>query len=236
MSPDPAGPLAAIEDAVVACRRCPRLVDWRETAPERAPRALRGDVYWARPVPGWGDPRARIYVLGLATSANGGNRTGRPFTGNPTADRLMAVLHSAHLASQPTSRERDDGLKMRDVWMGSAVRCAPPQNRPTAQEQRNCLPFLEAELRALVRLRVVLALGRLAWDRALKLLNDGPSVRFAHGAEQPTEMGITVLGSYHPSPQNMNTGRLTVTMLDAVVARAVAVANCGSSGTASPDT
>lgn len=225
MSRDLAGRLGAIEDAVVACRRCPRLVEWRETAPERAPRALRGGVYWARPVPGWGDSQARIYVLGLATSANGGNRTGRPFTGNPTADWLMAALHGAGLASQPTSRERGDGLTMRDVWMGSAVRCAPPQNRPTAQEQSNCLPFLEAELQALVRLQVVLALGRLAWGRAIELLTDGPAARFAHGAEQPTGTGVTVLASYHPSPQNTNTGRLTVAMLEAVVARAVTLAN-----------
>ena len=204
---------------IVACRRCPRLVGWREAVAVAPPPRFRDASYWARPVPGYGDQQARMYVLGLAPSAHGGNRTGRSFTGNPTADWLVAALYRAGLASQPTSEHRADGLMLDGVWMGSAVRCAPPQNRPTAAERERCLPYLAAELTALQRLRVVLTLGQFAWRCATELLAPDARPRFAHGAELAAAGGLTILASYHPSRQNTNTGRLTEAMLDAVVQR-----------------
>ena len=216
--------LSQLETEIVGCRRCPRLVSWRESASARAPRALRGQEYWARPVPGFGDPEARLYVLGLAPSANGGNRTGRSFTGNPTADWLIAALYRAGLVNQPFSRHREDGLRCDGVRVGSAVRCAPPQNRPSAQERDACAPFLRAEVAALSDLRVILALGRFAWDCALRTFATGPVVRFGHGAEQALSSGQTLVASYHPSPQNVNTGRLTEAMFDQVLARACVLA------------
>ena len=205
---------------IVGCRRCSRLVAWREAAPLHPPPSLQGSRYWAKPVPGFGDPAARIYALGLAPSAHGGNRTGRSFTGNPTADWLVAALYRAGLANQTTSEHRGDGLVLRGVWMGSAVRCAPPQNRPTALEKAACLPFLHAELSALRELRVVLALGQFAWRCAVESLADRPFATFGHGAQQTTRSGLRILGSYHPSPQNTNTGVLTTAMLAEVIERA----------------
>ncbi len=217
--------LGDIEAAIVGCCRCPRLVCWREQASTQAPRAFADDRYWSRPVAGFGDPHARIYALGLATSAHGGNRTGRAFTGNPTAEWLVAALHRAGLANQATSTHRGDGLVLRGVWMGSAVRCAPPQNRPTATERATCLPYLDAELAALVDLRVILTLGQFAWRCAVELLTDRPFPKFAHGAEYRTSSGQILLASYHPSRQNTNTGRLTQSMLDDVVQRASQLAS-----------
>jgi len=212
--------LRDIGEAIVSCGRCSRLVRWREQAEAYAPRVYAQENYWARPVPGFGDPGARVYALGLATSAHGGNRTGRAFTGNPSADWLVGALHRAGLANQPTSTYRADGLELHGVWMGSAVRCAPPQNRPTAAERASCVPYLQAELDALIELRVLLTLGQFAWRCALELVADRPFPKFAHGAEHPGRDGLVVLAAYHPSPQNTNTGRLTAAMLDEVVQRA----------------
>ncbi len=216
-----AAALAAVEREIVACTRCPRLVAWRGEVAARPPARFAGQVYWARPVPGFGDPAARIYVLGLATAAHGGNRTGRAFTGNPTADWVVRALHRAGLANQPVSEHADDGLRLRGVWFGSAVRCAPPGNRPTAEERDACLPYLSAEVAALPELRVVLCLGAFAWGAALHWAGVRPRPRFGHGVEHRLGSGLVLLGSYHPSRQNTSTGVLTESMLDAVVGRAV---------------
>ena len=209
---------------IVACRACPRLVAWREEAAARPPRRFRGQRYWALPVPGFGDPGARLLVVGLAPAAHGGNRTGRVFTGDASGDFLFAALHRAGFASQPVSVSRDDGLVLRDTWIAAAVRCAPPDNRPTPLEFANCLPFLAREIAALEDLRVVLALGALAWRSALEALevNDvaipRPRPAFAHGAR--VVLGrVTLFGSYHVSQQNTNTGRLTRAMFDSVLKR-----------------
>ena len=222
--------LEAIEREVVACVRCPRLVAWREQAAREAPRRFAGERYWARPLPGFGDPNARILVLGLAPAANGGNRTGRIFTGDASGDFLWAALHRAGLASQPTSTARDDGLRATDCWVTAAVKCAPPDNKPLPSERGNCAPYLVRELAALERVRVVLALGAFAWAAALSTLAaleapiPTPKPRFGHAAE--ARVGEwTLLGSYHPSQQNTFTGKLTPAMLDAVIRRASALAN-----------
>jgi len=222
--------LAAIEGEVVACVRCPRLVAWREEAAREAPRRFAGEPYWAKPLPGFGDPRASILILGLAPAANGGNRTGRIFTGDASGDFLWAALHRAGLASQPTSTSREDGLGAIDCWVTAAVKCAPPGNKPLPSERGNCAPYLVRELAALDNLRVVLALGSFAWDAALSTLaatgapTPKPKPRFGHGAEAIVGR-YTLLGSYHPSQQNTFTGVLTPAMLDAVVARANAIAH-----------
>jgi uracil-DNA glycosylase family 4 len=209
---------------IVSCRACPRLVAWREEAAARPPRRFRGQRYWARPVPGFGDPGARLLVVGLAPAAHGGNRTGRVFTGDASGDFLFAALHAAGFASQPVSVSREDGLAMRDAWIAAAVRCAPPDNRPTPLEFATCRPFLVREFAALENLRVVLALGALAWRSALEALEENeaaiprPRPAFAHGAQ--VDLGrVTLFGSYHVSQQNTNTGRLTRAMFDAVLKR-----------------
>jgi len=219
---------------VVVCRRCPRLVEWRERAAEEAPRRFAGRAYWARPLPGFGDPEARILVLGLAPAANGGNRTGRIFTGDSSGDFLWAALHRAGLASQPMSTHRDDGLRAIDCWVTAAVKCAPPANKPLPSERGNCAPYLVRELAALETVRVVLALGAFAWDAALSTLAalgedpPRPKPRFGHGAE--VRVGRwTLLGSYHPSQQNTFTGVLTPAMLDAVLGRARQLGGVGVS-------
>lgn len=217
--------LLEITERVVACRACPRLVAWREAAAADPPRRYRGQEYWTRPVPGFGDPRARLFIVGLAPAAHGGNRTGRVFTGDSSGDFLFAALHRSGFANQALSVSREDGLELRDVFIAAAVRCAPPDNRPTPAEFRRCEPFLVEEIGALPRVSVVLALGALAWSAALRALAahgkpvPRPAPAFAHGAE--TRLGDTILlGSYHVSRQNTNTGRLTPAMLDAVLARA----------------
>lgn len=216
--------LAALADEVVSCRVCPRLVAFREYAGAHPKRGYAGERYWSRPVPGFGDERAVVYVLGLATSAHGGNRTGRAFTGNETADWLVAALHRAGLASQPTSVRWGDGLRLGGAWMASAVRCAPPADRPTAAERRACARFLDAELALLTGVRVIVCLGALAWHAAADWAGARPRPRFGHGHEHPAGAGRTLLGCYHPSPQNTRTGRLTAAMLDGVLARAVELA------------
>jgi uracil-DNA glycosylase family 4 len=225
--------LAALSAEVVACRRCPRLVDWRERVAAEKRAAFADETYWGRPVAGFGDPRARILVLGLAPAAHGGNRTGRVFTGDRSGDWLFAALWRCGLANQPASRSRDDGLELRDAYVTAAVRCAPPANKPLPEERERCAPYLLRELELLRGLRAVVCLGAFAWDAALRAraaLGEPPPrprPRFGHGAELPGEPW-PLLGSYHPSQQNTFTGRLTEPMLDAVLLRARELAGLGS--------
>jgi uracil-DNA glycosylase len=212
-----------------ACRRCPRLVAWREQVARERRAAYAYEHYAAHPVAGFGDPAARVLVLGLAPAAHGGNRTGRIFTGDRSGDFLFAALHRAGFANQPTSTAREDGLRVRNAWIAAAVRCAPPANRPTSTERDACLPWSVAELELLGDIRVALCLGAFAWDAALRLRaarggdaavrgRRGPRPRFAHGAEDVGEP-FTLVGCFHPSQQNTFTGRLTAEMIDAVLLR-----------------
>jgi uracil-DNA glycosylase family 4 len=220
--------LAHLTEEIVRCRRCPRLVDWRERVAVDPPRRYVGDDYWARPVPGFGDADAGVLVVGLAPAAHGGNRTGRIFTGDRSGDWLFASLHRTGFANQPTSVHRGDGLRLRGLYLAAVNRCCPPGNRPTPRERDNCLPYLVRELELLKPVRVVVALGSFAWDgvqRATVALGHArprPRPRFGHGAE--AQIGpYVLLGSYHPSQQNTFTGVLTEEMLDAVFLRARAV-------------
>ncbi|MEX0873660.1 MAG: uracil-DNA glycosylase [Actinomycetota bacterium] len=211
-------------DEVVDCRRCPRLVAWREEVARTKRASFAEEDYWGRPVPGFGDPRARVLVLGLAPAAHGGNRTGRIFTGDRSGDWLFRALHKAGFANQPTSVHCDDGLRLRDCYITAAVRCAPPANRPTPTERDNCLPFLVRELELLGRVKVIVCLGSFAWDAALRTLRTAgyaPTKKPPFGHSQEAPVGpYTLLGSYHPSQQNTFTGKLTEKMLDAVFTRA----------------
>jgi uracil-DNA glycosylase len=211
--------LEGLEERITRCRRCPRLVEWRERVAREKRAAFAGEEYWGRPVPGFGDPAARVFVLGLAPAAHGGNRTGRVFTGDRSGDWLFASLHRAGFANQPTSRHRDDGLRLDGAFVAAAVRCAPPANRPLPEERDNCLPYAAREL-DLMRPLVIVCLGGYAWDAACRLLGVRPKPRFGHGAEYVVEDGPTLLATYHPSQQNTFTGKLTEAMLDAVFARA----------------
>ncbi len=215
--------LGAVHDDVVACRACPRLVAWREQVGEEKRAAYRDDDYWARPVPGFGDPAARLVVVGLAPAAHGANRTGRMFTGDRSGDFLYAALHRAGYANQPTSEHVDDGLRLDGAWITAPVRCAPPANKPTVVERDTCRPFLERELALLPEARVFLALGGFGYQGLTAFLGVRPRPPFAHGVEVALPDGRTVLGSYHVSQQNTFTGRLTPAMLDAVLARARAL-------------
>jgi uracil-DNA glycosylase family 4 len=212
---------------IIACRACPRLVEWRERVAKEKVARFADQDYWGRPVPGFGDPAARVLILGLAPAAHGGNRTGRIFTGDRSGDFLYGSLHRCGLASQPTSTARDDGLRLRGVYVSAVNRCAPPGNRPTPQERARCLPFLEREIAALEALRAIVALGAFAWDGALRALASlghavRPKPRFGHGAEASVGPYV-LLGAFHPSQQNTFTGKLTPAMLDAVVERAIAL-------------
>ncbi len=211
--------LTALEQQVTRCRRCPRLVEWREQVAIEKRAAFRDEDYWGRPVPGFGDPGARVYVLGLAPAAHGGNRTGRVFTGDRSGDWLFGSLHRTGFANQPTSVSVDDGLRLRDAFVAAAVRCAPPANKPLPAERDNCLPYAAEELR-LLRPQVIVCLGAFAWDAACRLHGLRPKPRFGHGAEHAIEDGPVLLGTYHPSQQNTFTGKLTEPMLDAVFTRA----------------
>jgi uracil-DNA glycosylase len=218
--------LSALNEAVIACRRCPRLVEWRERVAREKRAAFRDEEYWGRPMPGFGDPQARVLVLGLAPAAHGGNRTGRIFTGDRSGDFLFASLHRIGLANQAVSVSRDDGLRLDGAYVVAAVRCAPPANKPTPEERANCADWLEGEVALLPDLRVVVCLGGFAWESALRLRaalgGDAiprPRPRFGHAAELPGEPW-TLLGCFHPSQQNTFTGRLTGAMMDAVFARA----------------
>lgn len=215
-------------EQVSRCRRCPRLVQWREQVARERRAAFAHERYWGRPLPGFGDPQARVLIFGLAPAAHGGNRTGRIFTGDRSGDFLFASLWRTGFANQPTSVSRDDGLRVSDAWIAAAVRCAPPANRPTLQERDNCLPWSVRELELLPQVRVAVCLGGFGWDAALRLraaLADPPEPmprprpRFAHGAELPGER-MTLLGCFHPSQQNTFTGRLTEPMIDTVMLRA----------------
>jgi len=209
------------------CRACPRLVAWREQVATDKRAAYAGETYWGRPVPGFGDPAARLLVLGLAPAAHGGNRTGRVFTGDRSGDWLFAALHRAGYANQPTSVSAGDGLRLDDAWVSAAVRCAPPANKPTPVERDRCVAaWLVPELELLGSVRVVVALGQFAWDVAWRALGSGPRPRFGHGQEAPLAADAALgprpewlVGSYHVSQQNTFTGKLTEPMLDAVFAR-----------------
>ncbi len=214
---------------VVACRTCPRLVEWREGVAADPPPRHAGDHYWARPVPGFGDPDAHIVIVGLAPAAHGANRTGRMFTGDRSGEWLYRALFDAGLSSQPESVGRDDGMRLVDAYITAVVRCAPPANKPATDERDRCLTYLVRELELLAHARVIVCLGAFAWDGALRALVAGghavarPKPRFTHLSE--TEVGpYSLLGSFHPSQQNTFTGKLTRPMLDAVFARAGALA------------
>ncbi|MCY3911834.1 MAG: uracil-DNA glycosylase [Chloroflexi bacterium] len=221
--------LTELEERIADCRRCPRLVAWREQTAREKRAAYRDETYWGRPVPGFGDPAARILIVGLAPAAHGGNRTGRVFTGDRSGNFLFGALHRAGLANQPTSTHRGDGLRLRNAFVSATVRCAPPANKPTTEERETCRIYLETELDLLADVRVMIALGGYAWSQVLRICRargDPPSprpARFGHGAEVTVE-DRTLLGSYHPSQQNTFTGRLTPDMLDAVLERAVELA------------
>jgi uracil-DNA glycosylase family 4 len=222
----PAGDLVQIRDSIVACELCPRLRTYCTHIGETRRRAYQDHEYWARPVPGFGDPRARVLILGLAPGAHGANRTGRPFTGDGSGYFMYPVLHELGFANQPTATSRDDGLRLRHAWIASVVRCAPPGDKPTPQEIRNCAVHLTAEISALRQVRVVVCLGKIAWDGYLAhLLAAGviarrSDYRFAHAAEYVLPNGLHLLGSYHPSLRNTNTGRLNRTMFARVFAHA----------------
>jgi uracil-DNA glycosylase family 4 len=217
--------LGDLTDEITSCRACPRLVDWRERVAREKRASFRDDEYWGRPVPGFGDPRARILLLGLAPAAHGGNRTGRVFTGDRSGDWLFGALHRVGLANRPESVWAGDGLRLTDTYVAAAVRCAPPDNKPTPAERDRCQPFLERELALLPSLRVVVALGAFAYASAWRVLGQAgvalptPRPRFGHSVEVATP-SVAILGCYHPSQQNTFTGRLTEPMLDAVLLRA----------------
>jgi uracil-DNA glycosylase family 4 len=232
MTPHADPGLAVLEAEITGCRRCPRLVAWREQVAREKRASFKDDDYWGRPIPGFGDPRARVLILGLAPAAHGANRTGRVFTGDRSGDFLFASLHRTGFANQPTSVSRDDGLALRDAWITAAVRCAPPANKPTPDERDACLPWTVAELEHVDRVRVVVCLGQFAWDAALRLRTAlgrppaRPKPKFGHGALWYDDVragddgvggpGFALLGTYHPSQQNTFTGVLTEEMMDDV--------------------
>src|SRR5271166_36967 len=222
--------LAVLNKEVVNCARCPRLVAYRQQVGREKRRAYRDWDYWARPVPGFGDPHARVLVLGLAPGAHGSNRTGRPFTGDASGKFMYPILYKVGFASQPNAERRGDGLKLSDCYITAAVRCAPPGNKPLATELANCAPFLDRELAILKDVKVVVALGRIGFDAYLNYLKRRGVVpskagyRFAHGAHYTLPTGEVLLASYHPSNQNTATGKLTATMFEAIFREAKKIA------------
>ena len=218
--------LERLQGEIVRCRMCPRLVAWREEVARSKVRRYRDEDYWGKPLPGFGDPQARLLLVGLAPAAHGGNRTGRIFTGDRSGDWLYGALYTFGFANQPTSRHRGDGLKLQDAYVTAAVRCAPPANKPTLKEMDNCRPYLVRELALLQRVRVVVALGKIAFDSYLRARGEGglevprPLPRFGHGLDYALPGGVTLIPSYHPSQQNTQTGRLTRAMFHAVFRRA----------------
>jgi len=220
--------LSEVRDQIVSCERCPRLRDYCQRIGREKRKAFRDDIYWAKPVPGFGDPKARMLLIGLAPAAHGANRTGRVFTGDGgggSGDFLMAALHRAGFANIPTSQHPHDGLTLTDAFIAAAVRCAPPDNKPTPEEIANCLPHLDAEIAALSRVRIVVALGKIAFDAYLQLLKtqgtvERPRPQFGHASVATLSNGRTLIGCYHPSRQNTNTGKLTAAMMDTVFRKA----------------
>jgi uracil-DNA glycosylase len=220
---------ADITAEVVVCRRCPRLVEWREAVARERVARFAAEPYWGRPVPGFGDPDTRVIMVGLAPAAHGGNRTGRVFTGDRSGDFLFAALHRAGFTNQPTSVSATDGLRLTGLYLAAINRCAPPANRPTPAERDACLPYLARELEALPNLRVIVALGAYAWDGVLRVLvapgrRAARLAQFGHGAEARISR-FALIGCFHPSQQNTFTGKLTAAMIDAVLVRAGALAN-----------
>jgi uracil-DNA glycosylase family 4 len=224
--PSTAPDLDRVRESIIGCELCPRLREYCGRIGETRRRAYQDHVYWSRPVPGFGDPRARVLILGLAPGAHGANRTGRPFTGDGSGDFMYPVLHELGFASKPRAISRDDGLRLRHAWIASVVRCAPPGDKPTPQEVRNCAVHLAAEISALPRIRVVVCLGKIAWDGFLAqmllagVINRRSDYTFSHGAEYKLPNGLHLLASYHPSLRNTNTGRLNRTMFARVFVRA----------------
>jgi len=216
--------LAVVHDEVCECRRCPRLVEWRERMAAEKRASYRDQTYWGRPIPGFGDPTARVMVWGLAPAAHGANRTGRVFTGDRSGDWLYRAMHRAGFANQPESTHIGDGLVLTGAWVTSVVKCAPPDNKPEPSERDHCRPFLRREIEAMRSLRVVVCLGSFAYEAACAEFAVRPRPKFAHGVEVETGSGVVVIGSFHPSQQNTFTGRLTEPMLDAVFRRAAELA------------
>lgn len=223
--------LAALTAEIIECRRCPRLVEWRERVAREKVARFRDEEYWGRPAPGFGDPDARILIVGLAPGAHGANRTGRVFTGDASGDFLWSALHAAGLGDRPSSRRADDGLTLTDAYIAAAVRCAPPLNKPTIAERDACAPFLVREVALLDRVRVIVPLGHFGWDATLRTLATlghtvSPKPRFGHGAEAVVGP-FRLVGSFHPSQQNTFTGRLTAQMLVSALRRARDIAAGG---------
>ena len=222
--------LAALTAEIVECRRCPRLVAWRELVAREKVARFRDETYWGRPVPGFGDPAARLLIVGLAPAAHGGNRTGRVFTGDASGDFLFEAMHAVGLANQPTGRRPGDGLRLTGAYIAAAVRCAPPANKPTPEERRNCQPYLVRELGILTGVRCLIALGAFAWESSFRVIaattgdDARPRPRFGHGAVARAG-GYVVIGSYHPSQQNTFTGKLTQPMLRDVLRQARTLAD-----------
>ena len=210
--------LEALHRELVECRACPRLVSWREEVARTKVKRFRDWTYWARPLPGFGDPRAALLVMGLAPAAHGGNRTGRMFTGDRSGDFLYAALNRAGLANQPTSIRQGDGLRLSGAFITAPCRCAPPENKPLPEELQRCSAWLDREVALLPRLQVVMALGAIGWAATLRHFKM-PNLKFAHGAVAQMHDGLTLAGCYHVSQQNTNTGKLTPQMIDAVLDR-----------------
>ncbi|MGA0194095.1 MAG: uracil-DNA glycosylase [Ilumatobacteraceae bacterium] len=220
--PKPSRPsrvLVELHDEIVDCGRCERLVEWREMAAAEKRASYRDEEYWGRGVPGFGDPMAKVLVLGLAPAAHGANRTGRIFTGDRSGDWLYRAMYRAGFANQPTSTHRGDGLRLVGAWVTSAVKCAPPDNKPSTDERDACVPFLRREIAALSRLRVVVCLGAFAYEAACREFSVKPRPKFGHGVETESPSGVSLVCSFHPSQQNTFTGRLTEPMFDAIFER-----------------
>jgi uracil-DNA glycosylase family 4 len=230
VAPPPAE-LTTLRDEIISCRACPRLVDWREQVAHDKRAAFRDEEYWGRPVPGFGDPEAKVVVVGLAPAAHGANRTGRMFTGDRSGEWLYRALWRAGFANQAESLGRDDGLELTDAWITAPVRCAPPANKPTPAERDTCRPFIDRELALLTEATVFVALGAFGYQAVSAILGVRPRPRFGHGVEAAAPDGRTIVCSFHVSQQNTFTGRLTEPMLDAVFARARDIAGLPSAGT-----
>ncbi|MGH7490786.1 MAG: uracil-DNA glycosylase [bacterium] len=222
----PSSRLLRLQNKIIRCRLCPRLVSWREQVAREKVKRFAAEEYWGKPLPSIGDISARLLIVGLAPAAHGGNRTGRMFTGDRSGDWLYRSLHAFGFANQSTSEHRHDGLKLRDCYIAATCRCAPPQNKPDKQEMQNCRPYLLQEVKLLKNVRVVVALGKIAFDAALSALaevylhNTSPKPKFAHGAEYLLTSRLTLIASFHPSQQNTFTGRLTKAMFDGIFRRA----------------